>query len=42
MQYSMGRERPRSFTMRGGTVEYVYRIFKDGSAVKVAITDIRR
>ena len=26
----------------GGTVEYDYRIFKDGSKVKVLITDIRR
>ena len=26
----------------GGTVEYDYRIFKEGSAVKVAITEIRR
>ena len=39
---SMGRERPlRSFPLRGGTVEYDYRIFRDDSAVKVAITDIR-
>ena len=26
----------------GGSVEYDYRIFKEGSAVKVAITEIRR
>lgn len=26
----------------GGTVEYDYRIYKEGSAVKVLITDIRR
>ncbi|MDB5574848.1 MAG: hypothetical protein JWR80_24, partial [Bradyrhizobium sp.] len=26
----------------GGSVEYDYRIFKQGSAVKVAITEIRR
>ena len=26
----------------GGSVEYDYRIFKEGSAVKVAITQIRR
>ena len=26
----------------GGTVEYDYRIFKEGSTVKVQITEIRR
>ena len=36
-------ERSADVLLRDGTtVEYDYRIFKDGSAVKVQITDIRR